>query len=134
MAMEVIGGRVNSIEGKRNPGKPIAGFDISMGIEDVRVGDEKVEVDYIYVASYRGDLGNINIKGTVFVKDGTEQLKKLKEDWEKSKKLPVEYANLLAGLIPRVGTVHGIMIGKVLDLPAPLPPFRVGKPKVQAKK
>lgn len=125
--MEVLGGRVNSVEGKHNLGKQMKGFDIHIGIENVKLEGERLEVDYIYKATYQGDLGYISIKGTLLVKDNLEQLKKTKEEWEKSKKLPQEYSKLLSSLIPRVGTVHGIMVGRVLDLPSPLPPFQVGK-------
>lgn len=139
--MEVLGGRVNSVEGKHNPGKQMKGFNIGMGIDEVRVNNDRLEIDYVYAAQYEGELGNLNIKGTLFVRDSEEQLKKIKEEWDNSKKLPAEYAKAFANLVPRVGTVNGILVARVLDLPPPLPPFRVegsrirtGAPQPAAKK
>ncbi len=121
--MEIVSGRINSVEARRGQ-NAISNFAMSISIDGLRVG-ANAEVDYGYLVTYGNDAGVILLRGTLVIKDEKKQLQKLQEDWAKEKKLPQEYATLLATTIPRVGMVNALLATKILDLPPPLPPFHV---------
>lgn len=127
MAMEILGGFVHGLDAKRNPNKPSTGFSLGIGINDLRLNNNKhLELDYVYSVVY-GDMGTLNIRGTLLIKDDDAETKKVKDEWDKTKKLPNAYQEAMANIIPNIGMANGIMIARVMDFPPPIPPFKIEK-------
>ena len=129
--MEIIGGRINSVEAKRGQPNAISSFDMSISIDALRVSAKSVEVDYGYLVTYGNDSGVVLLRGTLMIKDERKQLQKVRDGWAREKRLPQEYAALLATTIPRVGMANALLATKILDLPPPLPPFHIEAPAKQ---
>jgi restriction endonuclease S subunit len=123
--MTIIGGRIKEIEGKHVVGKELKGLAVSIGIDDVRINNDGIEIDYVYNATYEGDVGYIKIKGSILAKESDELTQEIKSEWEKSKKLPADYLTNLLNIITRGGTSNGVLLARVLDLPPPLPPLQI---------
>ena len=130
--VEVIGGRITHVEGEKKKDGVMQGLNIGITFDDVKVKGDKVDVDYVYSATYGGDIGNITIKGTLYTRVDKKTAKEIENDWkkdEKDRKVPIEYATQLLSVINYTGSANGVFIARVVGLQPPLVP-----PKLQLEK
>ena len=121
----IIGGRIDSIEGKKAKEDGIEGLNINIGIDGVKIEGEKVEISYTYTANYSTDIGHITIKGTIFAEEDKKQGSEIENEWKKNKKLPENYLEPVLNAINYAGSANGTLIARVLNLSPPLVPPRI---------
>jgi hypothetical protein len=122
----IIGGRITSVEGKKTSENVISGLNINMTIDDVKASGSKVEIDYTYTVTYATNVGTMTIRGTLVAEEEKSLVKEINDSWQKSKKLPDDYAELTLNSVNYTGTANGTLIARVLNLSPPLVP-----PKIQ---
>lgn len=125
----IVGGKISEVEGKRMKKEAVKGLNINIAVDGVKVDGESIEVDYTYTVDYNNDVGSLRIKGTVIAKEDAKSAAKIKEEWDKTGRLPDNYMENLLNVISMSGSANGILIARVLDLPPPLVP-----PRIQIKK
>lgn len=125
----IVGGKITAIEGKKNKEEAPKGLSINIGLTDVKIKEDIVEIEYTYTASYPEDVGELVIKGVMYAKEDKKLVKKIEDEWKKSKKVPEEYAELLLSAINYNGSANGTLLARVLNLSPPLFP-----PKLSLKK
>ncbi|MEM3422158.1 MAG: hypothetical protein QXF35_00420 [Candidatus Bilamarchaeaceae archaeon] len=123
--MAIVGERIREISGRKQKSEQIKGLNMSISIDDVRVNDKNIEIDYAYAANYEEGVGNITIKGTILAVEDSVQAKKINEEWKKNKKLPEDYTTTILSAINYSGSANGTLIARVLNLAAPLIPPRI---------
>lgn len=123
--MAIVGERIREISGRKQKAEQIKGLNMNISVDDVRVNDKNVEIDYSYTANYEEGVGSITIKGTIIAVEDTPQAKKIQDEWKKNKKLPQEYTTTILSAINYSGSANGTLIARVLNLAAPLIPPRI---------
>lgn len=123
--MAIVGERIREISGRKQKAEQIKGLSMNISVDDVRVNDKNVEVDYSYAANYEEGVGNITIKGTILAIEDGMLSKKIADEWKKNKKLPEEYTTVILSAINYSGSANGTLLARVLNLAAPLIPPRI---------
>ena len=125
----IVGERILEVSGTKVPKASIKGLSINISLEDVKMGDENLEITYVYTADYQEAVGNIKIKGIILAKEDPKLAKDVVDTWKKSRKIPDEYATVVLSAVNYSGSANGTLLARVLGLTAPLIP-----PKIQISK
>ncbi len=122
----IVGGRIDEIEGKRTGNNAeVKGLsNIEIGVDNVTVDGEKVEITYNYKASY-GESGYVKMKGVLVATEDKKLAKDIKREWDEKKKLLQSYAEGIVNAISYSGSANGTLMARVLNFPAPLVPPRI---------
>lgn len=121
----ITGSRIDRIEADRVGEGEMKGLDINISLDDVIVKGEDLEVKYTYTATYKDTFGRIVITGWLQGKEKKDFAKKVKDAWEKDKKVPEDYAEQLINMINYTGSANGVLIARVLNLSPPIVPPRI---------
>jgi hypothetical protein len=117
----IVGDRISRIDAQINPNVGFSGFKIDIKMGDARrEGKDRLLVDYIYTLDYE-KMGKIVIAGTVIEAD-EKKIPQLEEAWKRDKKLPNDYMEELINIINFVGSAHGTIIARVLNVRPPIIP------------
>lgn len=116
---------VNYVEAKKQKEITIKSMDIYVNIDNMRIINKELIIDFIYNVKYENDLGYIKISGKVHVIDEQSRLKQLEEEWKKTKKIPNRLAEILLNVINFSAGVRGVFVSQAINLPPPLVPPRV---------
>ena len=125
----IIGGRVDVVEGKKQKEDTIKGLNINITIDGVKVNGNNVEISYTYTATYAEDIGYLTIKGVLFAEEDKKVAKDIADEWQKNKKVPDGYAEIVLNAVNYTGSANGTLIARVLNISPPLVP-----PKIQITK
>jgi len=127
----ITGERILEVSAKREQGVNITGMSINIGLDDVKVSGDSIELIYEYTASYEEKAGILKIKGIITAKEDKKLADEIKAEWAKSKKLPDKYAEFALGAINYSGSANGTLVARVLNLTAPLIPPKITLGKKQ---
>jgi hypothetical protein len=117
----IVGDRINRIDAQINADAPFSGFKIDIKMGDVRKdAKDRLLVDYVYTLDY-DKLGKVLLYGTVFESDA-KRIPALEDSWKKNKRLPREYIEELVNIINFVGSAHGTIVTRVLNIRPPILP------------
>jgi hypothetical protein len=128
----IVGDRINRIDAQINPDAQFSGFKIDIKMGDVRKdARDRLLVDYVYTLDY-DKMGKVLLYGTVFESDA-KKIPELEESWKKNKRLPREYVEELVNIINFVGSAHGTIVTRVLNIRPPIlpPKLSIGGPAEQ---
>jgi len=127
----VIGGRILSIEVKRDKVDAHTGMNMNVEIVDVSANKDDVTVQYTFTVNYTENVARLKIGGVVTIREAdakkaAEIAKQFKEK-DGKKKLPDEFAELVMNHVTYNAGVAGTFVTHLLFLQAPLPlmPIRV---------
>ncbi len=134
--MAIMGERIREISGRKQKAEQIKGLGINISIDEVRVSDKNVEIDYSYTANYEQGVGNLVIKGTILAVEDSALAKKIADEWKKNKKLLPDYTSVILSAINYSGSANGTLLARVLNLAAPFIPPRIqlSKPSAESSK
>lgn len=124
----IIGDRVNRIEAFVKDRTTFEGMKINVVVKDVREENNRLEIDYVYEVDY-GAHGNLKIEGTLFAEEEKDLKEKILEEWGKNKKLDENFAERFFNTVNFLGSAHGTIIARVLNMRPPLIPPRIVKKK-----
>ena len=98
-------------------------------VKDHKVSlDKKQEVlkfDFEFNLEYTPNIGKINIKGSMLYTENVKKLKEIKQEWEKSKKLPNEIFAGLFNTILAKSNIKALELSQEINLPPHLPLPRI---------
>jgi hypothetical protein len=118
----ITGGRLAHVDVRKDSEEPVKGLSINISINDVVVKGENVEVKYTYVANYAEKVGVLTMSGSLFAKEDAKKAKEIGDTWQKTKKLPDEFAELALNNINYACGTNGVLITRAIGLMAPLAP------------
>lgn len=127
----ITGERILEVSGKREQAASISGLNINIGLDDVKVNGENIELNYEYTANYEDKAGFLKIKGVITAKEDKKLADDVKSEWGKNRKLPERYAEFVLSAINYSGSANGTLIARVLNLTAPLIPPKITLGKKQ---
>ncbi|MBD3210931.1 hypothetical protein GF318_06145 [Candidatus Micrarchaeota archaeon] len=129
----IVGERILEVSGNKKKREPVKGLNINIALEEVKKGDEYLEITYVYTASYNEDVGEIKIKGVLLGKEEDKKIKEILDTWKKEKKVPEDYATTVLSAINYSGSANGTLLARVLGLTAPLIPPRIQLSRAEKK-
>lgn len=121
----ITGGRVDKIEAKKSSEGPSEGLNINITLDDIKTKDSTIEILYTYTATYAGGLGEIILNGSLTATEDKKLVKEVEEAWEKGKKVPDKYAEVLINAINYTGSANGTLVARVLNIAPPIVPPRI---------
>ncbi len=97
-------------------------------------GKAGLKFTFAFNCKYEPDLGSIDVEGQVFYTDDEAKVKKVKDDWEKEKKIPVKIMEKVVNASLHKGNIQAIKISEEVGLPSPLPLPKMKSVEKPAKK
>lgn len=114
----ITSSRVISVQAKRSPNVQIQGLSLNIGFDNIKFENGKLVVTFTYNVNYDKNAGNITVTGELFVEDPS--IKKVEEEFKKTKILPVEIAEEIVTAASFTGGAAGTLMAYALSLPAPI--------------
>jgi hypothetical protein len=115
----IVGDRINKIEADVSATANYEGFKIDIKMGDVRKeADDRLLISYIYTVDY-GTVGKVSLYGVV-VEGDAKAIPNLVETWTKTKRLPPDYMEQLINVINFLGSAHGTIVARVLNVRPPI--------------
>lgn len=121
----IVGGRIISVEAKRNNDAEIRGLDINIAVDDVKADGEKVDISYTYKVAYQEDVGSLTITGVLNAKEEPKSAREIADTWKKEKKLPDAFAELVLNTVNFTCGTNGTLVVRVVNLSPPMIPPRI---------
>ncbi|MFA4982838.1 MAG: hypothetical protein WC588_01345 [Candidatus Micrarchaeia archaeon] len=121
----ITGIKISKVEAKRDKDDEVAGLNINIGIDAVNVKGGEVSIAFNYVASYMEGVGELRMNGTVMSKEEAKFAKEISDTWEKSKKLPDSYAELVLNAVNYACGTNGTLVVRAINLAPPIVPPRI---------
>lgn len=125
----LTGGRIVSLEAKRDKVEPPKGRDINVSIRDVAVNKEELTVQFDFVAVYHEAVGSIKVSALMHAKEDAKKAKDIVKEWKEKKQLPDDFSEMLMNYALYVGGIGGTFVAQLFGLDAPivLMPVKIGK-------
>lgn len=117
--------RITGVEAKRTSDAEIRGLDINIGIDNVKVSSDMVSVEFNYVATYKEDVGTLKMSGTLESREDPKMAKDIEKMWEKEKKLPDMYSELVLNAVNFTCGTNGVLVVRPVNLAPPMVPPRI---------
>ncbi len=127
----ITGGKIFSVEAKRNSEDPIIGLSINIGIDDVVNEGNDLEIKYTYTADYAKNVGMLKIIGSITASE--EHAREIMLSWKKDKKLPEDFAEVVLNTINFTCGTNGTLVVRPINLSPPMVPPRIEIAKVSDK-
>jgi hypothetical protein len=119
----ITGGKIFSVEAKRNNEEPIVGLSINIGIDDVSSEGNDLEIKYTYTAEYAKDVGVLKITGIITATE--EHAREIVLSWKKDKRLPEDFAEVILNTINFTCGTNGTLVVRPINLSPPMVPPRI---------
>ncbi len=129
----IVNGKINSIEARRDKDGDMVGLSVNISMDDVKVAGKRVEIYYSYVAKYDEGVGELKIKGVLYANEDEKSAKAIKERWEKEKKLPEEFAEIVINTVNFTSSTNGIFATRVVNLAPPMVPPKISLGKGEVR-
>jgi hypothetical protein len=84
-------------------------------------GKKGLKFTFEFTCNYEPELGKIEIEGQILFVDEEEKVSKIKESWDKEKKIPMEVMEQIVNAALHKGNIQAIKISEEVNLPSPLP-------------
>ena len=127
----ITGGKIFSVEAKRNNEDPIVGLSINIAIDDVANEGNDLEIKYTYTADYAKNVGTLKITGSINASE--EHAREIMLSWKKDKKLPEDFAEVVLNTINFTCGTNGTLVVRPINLSPPMVPPRIEIAKVSDK-
>ena len=118
--MKIIGGRVSSVEAKKHEGSNFSGLAMNIQIVDFKESGKSFHLYYNTTYTYNDDYAMLSIKGFVDVELDGKEKKRVMDEWEKKKQLPVEMAEELLPAINYTASAVGTLLAFTINVNAPI--------------
>ncbi len=127
--MEILGIKLNGTEARKAKETAVSGVDVNINIDNVTLRKDEIRIAFTYSANYVPEVGFLRIYGMVFGKESGDKAKRIMKEWEKSKSLPPEIAEVVLNLINVSAGVNGVLVARSINLLPPLVPPRIAVKK-----
>ncbi len=121
----IVGGKIMSVEAKRNNDSEVRGLDINIAVDDVKAEGENVEVHYTYSATYQENVGSLKITGVLNAKEDPKVAKEIVDTWKKEKRLPDQFAEIVLNTVNFTCGTNGTLVVRPVNLSPPMIPPRI---------
>jgi len=121
----ITGGKIISVEAKRDSDEPITGLAINIALDTVTVKGGDVEIKYTYTASYENKVGTLKMSGVLSAKEDNKAAREIGDLWTKQKRLPDEFAEIVLNTINFTCGTNGTLVVRAVNLSPPMIPPKI---------
>ena len=121
--------RITKAEAERTKDGAVTGIELNILFDDVIANKNLLEIHFTYAAWYRPDRGHVELKGVLIMEMESEDTEKIASAWQKDKKMEEKLLTSTMHNINYKCSTEAIFVTKLVDLPSPLVPPRIGLPK-----
>ena len=122
----ITGIKIVKVEARRDKDEDMTGLNVNIGLDTVTVANGEVAIAFNYSVIYTEGVGEINMKGTITSKEDARLTKEIMSRWEKEKKLPDAFAEIILNAINYACGTNGVFVARPVNLSPPIVP-----PKIQ---
>ena len=122
----ITGIKIVKVEARRDKDEDMTGLNVNIGLDAVAVVNGEIAISFNYSVIYTEGVGEINMKGTITSKEDAKLAKEITTRWEKEKKLPDGFAELILNAINYACGTNGVFVARPVNLSPPIVP-----PKIQ---
>ena len=116
----IVGGRIVSVEAKKDLDKAPEGMNVNIDITSLEVTDGRLLVKYSYTIKYLPDFATMVIKGELFADEDKDKRKAIEDEWKKSKTLTSDFAEDVLTAVTYSGSTVGTLLAYAINVNAPL--------------
>jgi len=121
----ITGIKISKVEAKRDKDDEVAGLNINIGVDSVSAKGGDITIAFNYSATYLEGVGELKMTGVVTSKEDGKLAKEITEKWEKEKKLPDNYAELVLNAVNYACGTNGTLVVRAINLAPPIVPPRI---------
>lgn len=121
----ITGIKIGKVEARRDKDDEVAGLNINIGVESVSAKAGEITIAFSYSASYLEGVGELKMTGTVTSKEDAKLTKEITDRWEKDKKLPENYAEIILNAVNYACGTNGTLVVRAINLAPPIVPPRI---------
>ena len=121
----ITGIKLTKVEARRNKDDEISGLSINISVDSVAAKGGEVSIGFSYSATYAEGVGELKIGGTVTSKEDPKLSREISDKWEKEKKLPDAFAELVLNAINYACGTNGTLVVRAVNLSPPIVPPRI---------
>lgn len=123
----IVNSRVTKVEAIREKDGPSKGLKIQIDIRDVGGKGEDLDVGYEFTADYLDGVGRIVVAGEITDRVDKKAADDVRKAWKEKKDTPQEYKLSVLNSINYIASIEGVVVSKLVRLPAPIAPPRLSK-------
>jgi hypothetical protein len=124
-----VWGRIIKAEAERTKDGAVTGIELNILFDDVIANKNLLEIHFTYTAWYRPERGYVTLKGVLIMELEEGDAEKIAAEWQKDKKMEDELLTAIMHNINYKCSTEAIFVTKLVELPSPLVPPRIGIPK-----
>jgi len=113
--------RFTRVEGESAGAAEMKKFAMDMNVTSMKAQDGDLRIDFTYRMDYSKEVGFLVMRGYVLAEGARKEIDDVLAGWKK-KKLPEEFATQLSDVIVYNCEVNGVLVSRVLAIPAPVIP------------
>lgn len=117
--------KLTKAEARRDKDDEVAGLNINISVESVSAKGTEVVIGFSYSAAYLDGVGELKMGGSITSKEDTKLVKEINDRWEKEKKLPDAYAEMILNAINYACGTNGTLVVRAINLSPPIVPPRI---------
>ena len=121
----ITGGKIISVEAKRDSDGQVTGMSINIGLDSLDVKGEDIEIAYTYTVSYAEKVGRLVIKGILYAREERGKAGEIAKSWKASKKLPLDFAEAVLNTINYACGTNGTLVVRPVNLSPPMIPPKI---------
>ncbi|MEM3030889.1 MAG: hypothetical protein QXH27_04095 [Candidatus Micrarchaeia archaeon] len=121
----ITGGKITSVEARRESDEPITGLSINIGLDALKVNGEDIEIKYTYTVAYAEKVGSLKIQGILYAKEEPKRASEIERTWDGEKRLPADFAEVVLNTINFTCSTNGTLVVRPINLAPPMIPPKI---------
>ncbi|MCX6770210.1 MAG: hypothetical protein NT051_06085 [Candidatus Micrarchaeota archaeon] len=121
----ITGIKITQVEARRDKDEDMTGLNVNIGIDSVIVKAGEATIAFNYAATYSEGVGELKMKGAIVAREDAKLTKEITEKWEKEKKLPDQFAEIILNAINYACGTNGVFVVRPVNLSPPIVPPRI---------
>ncbi len=121
----ITGIKITKVEARRDKDEDMSGINVNIGIDKVSVKSGEITIDFNYAAVYAEGVGELKMVGSITAKEEAKLTRETEARWEKEKKLPDAFAELILNAINYACGTNGVFVVRPVNLSPPIIPPRI---------
>lgn len=121
----ITGIKISKVEAHRDKENDITGLNVNIGIDAVDVKGGDILIAFNYAADYQEGVGALKMNGQIIAKEDAKVTKEVETRWEKEKRLPDDFAEIVLNAINYTCGTNGTFVVRPVNLSPPIVPPRI---------
>lgn len=117
--------RFTKVEGEVTGAEEMRNFNIDLNITELKKINKDLRIDFTHRVDYGEEVGFIRFTGFLLAGCTSSEFREIQGKWA-DRKLPPKFASDLTNAIMFNCEVNGVLVTRVLNMPAPVIPPQIG--------